>query len=324
MKLSIVVPTRNTRALTLACLESLRNAGADPEVVVVDEASADGTADEVRSRHPEVVVIENASAQGFSAAANVGLRAATGDLLLLLNSDTEVRAGGLAALLLAFAEQADLGIVGAQLYFPDGRPQWSGGRFPGLPWLFGLATGLPAILGRLRRGRGRTPPFAVSAPMPVEWVTGAALAMRRPVWEGCGPLDESFEFYAQDLDFCQRSRAAGWAVRVVPGFAVVHHQGATIGGAPGTLARQNPGLLWRDLVHWAGKSGGAVAARRARRALAAGSAIRLFARNLRGVLIASPDRRAVFAADSAAIAAARRTLVASPISSRAEPPDCRC
>ena len=313
MTLSVVIPTRNTRALTEACLDSLAASGAAVEIVVVDEASTDGTAAMIAARHPTVIVLKNSAAAGFSAAANRGLRAASGDLLLLLNSDTEVLTGALGELVRAFDAQAALGVAGAQLRFPDGRPQWSGGAAPRPLWLFALATGLPAALTAIRERLPRSAPTRRRKRQPVEWVTGAALAMRREVWETCGPLDESYEFYAQDLDLCLRAAAAGWAVQVVPGFVVVHHQGATIAAAGSGLDRQNVALLWRDLVRWTAKSQGNDAARRARTALVTGAAIRLAARRLwQALLILSPRRRPQFVADSAALAAARRGLLERP------------
>src|SRR4029079_12824665 len=104
--LSVVVPTHDTRELTLACLEALAGAApraADLEVLVVDDASADGTAEAIAAAHPQVRVLRREKAGGFAPAANQGLAQARGDVLLLLNSDTEMEPGGLDALLAAFA-----------------------------------------------------------------------------------------------------------------------------------------------------------------------------------------------------------------------------
>src|SRR6185369_3384658 len=124
---------------------------------------------------------------GFTRAANLGLARASGEILLLLNSDTEVDASGLAALSAAFAAEPRLGAAGADLYYPDGSPQWSGGRAPTLAWLFALASGAPALFRRLPFYRRLKPPGARGGA--VEWVTGAALAVRRAAWEQAGPLD---------------------------------------------------------------------------------------------------------------------------------------
>lgn len=271
--LSVVVPTHETRELTGRCLEALfgelRRLPEPSQVVLVDDGSRDGTAEETARRFPEILVIRHEAAQGFSRAANAGLAQVTGEILLLLNSDTEVT-GGLAALLAAFRDDPELGIAGAALAYPDGRPQWSGGREPSLLWLFALASDLPAKLRRFRRGKSGTEAY----PAEVDWVTGAAAAFRRTLWERLGPLDEGFLFYAQDLDLCLRARRAGWRVAIVPAFRVLHHHGATIGRRAGSLRSQKLDLLWSDLVRWARRHKGEAWARCAVLALWSGGQLR--------------------------------------------------
>ena len=303
--LSAVVPTRNTRELTLVCLESLSREAAG-QVVLVDDAGTDGTAEAAASRRLADRVIRLDRPAGFTAAANAGLRAATGDLLLLLNSDTEVPPGGLRSLLAAFAADPRLGVAGAALTYPDGTPQWSGGRAPTLAWLFAEASGLARLLARLPLYRRLRPVSgaAGAAGDEVEWVTGAAIAFRRQVWEAIGPLDERFAFYGQDLDFCLRARREGWRVAVVPAFRVLHHHGATIGKGPGTVgSRADPGLLWGDLLRWAGKHRGGGWQRRARRAIAAGGRLRITGRTMVTPWLGG-RRRAAWRRDTALLKAA--------------------
>jgi N-acetylglucosaminyl-diphospho-decaprenol L-rhamnosyltransferase len=342
--LSVLVPTHDTRELTLACLAAvLRQEVPAIEVLVVDDGSSDGTAAAIALLHPTVRVLRNEHPAGFTRSANRGLREARGDLLLLLNSDTEVDPGGLAALLAAFAADPRLGAAGGALRYPDGRPQWSGGAAPSLLWLFGLTSGLPAFLGRLPLYRHLRPPSGTgrrswlrraprtgdwrrgapegagpqepTEPGPVEWVTGAALGLRRAALASPAPFDESFRFYGQDLDLCLRLAAAGWRVAVVPGFGVMHHHGATIStrAASGQRGEPSPGgfqhaeLLWTDLLYWAEKRHGAPWAARAARAMRLGAALRLAGRKLAGLL--KPAReRAAFAAESAALRRARRAI----------------
>jgi N-acetylglucosaminyl-diphospho-decaprenol L-rhamnosyltransferase len=361
--LSVVVPSRNTRELTLACLAALAAAAAARpelaalEVVIVDDASDDGTVAAVGARYPDVRLIRLDRQAGFTRAANQGLAAAAGAVLLLLNSDAEVgRDGaGLAALLARFAAEPGLGIAGAALRYPDGTPQWSGGDEPTAVWLFALASGLPELLGRVplyrrwrpasgtprRCGRlhlagqdaedgdgpgsgspGGDPGHQLATA--VAWVTGAAMAIRRIVWDQVGPFDEGFRFYAQDLDLCLRASRAGWTVAVVPEFEVIHHHGATIqgeGGRPrsghggsgahrGARGAVHPELLWTDLLHWAGKRGGAPAAQRAARALLSGGWLRLLGRRLAAPLVPA-SRRVRFREDSAAFGRALRAVAAA-------------
>ncbi len=326
--LSVVVPSRNTRQLTLACLAALSAASrarpelAALELILVDDAGDDGTAEAVAASWPPVRILRLDRQHGFTRAANRGLAAAAGSVLLLLNSDAEVGADGdgLTALLARFAAEPRLGIAGAALRYPDGTPQWSGGAEPTAAWLFGLASGLPSLLGRLplyRRlrpaggtggGGGGGDASGRRGRRDVAWVTGAAMAVRRATWEQVGPLDERFRFYAQDLDLCLRARAAGWSVAVVPEFRVLHHHGATIQAAGGRRpgggrGAQHAELLWTDLLRWAAKQGGAPAVRRAARALAAGGGLRLAGRRLATPLVPAAARDG-FRADSAALAGA--------------------
>jgi len=274
---SVVIPTRDTRALTTACLDALIATTTEltPEIIVVDDGSADGTKEEIARRFPRVRVIRNEASGGFTVAANRGLREASAPVLLLLNSDTEVMPGAVVALIAALDAQPDLGVAGAQLLYPDGRPQWSGGKRPGLWWLFAQATGALPVIARMP-GYRRVRPLASAADRDVAWVTGAALAMRRDVWTRLGPLDEDFRLYGQDLDICLRAREAGWRVAVVASALVRHHHGATVGQIMGSPRRQHPESLWLDLLHWARKTRGPAYARRAGWALAAGGRLRLW------------------------------------------------
>jgi len=313
--LSIVIPTHDTRELTLRCLDSLF---ASPlpgmEVILVDDASRDGTAAAVRERYPEVVVLRNEEPARFTGSANRGLARAEGELLLLLNSDTEVLPGGLEELAGIFARQRWLGIAGALLHYPDGSPQWSGGRQPSLSWFFALSSGLPALLARLPLYR-RAKPLDTAGPRTVDWVTGAAMTFRRKVWKAAGPLDEGFRFYAQDLDFCVRVRRAGWWVQVRPEFRVLHHHGATIGRDAGARRHQHLELLWSDLLRWARKHRGARWAARAEAALRAGARLRLAAHGIAGPFAGAAARAAWRQDDGVArgaLAALRRPAACHP------------
>lgn len=241
--LSIVIPTFNTAAMTLAtCRAALAASPPATEVIVVDDASSDGTSELLASSLPDVRVVRLATNQRFAAAANAGVTASRGAIVLLLNSDAVVERDALNALLAAFEREPRLGVAGAQLINGDGSPQWSGGRLPTLAWLFVLAGGFASLLPRRRR--------AISGGA-VDWVSGAAMALRRSVWAAVGPLRESYRFYAQDLELCANARAAGWDVEIVEAARVVHAGGASVrqwrdvGELP-----HDPALLWLDLLTW--------------------------------------------------------------------------
>jgi len=310
LRISVVVPTLDTRALTTACVDavlaSLLPPEVDLEVVLVDDGSRDGTAEAFEAR-PGVRVVTNDAPTGFSRAVNLGVAESTGDLLVLLNSDTRVEPESLSRVVEVFESDPSLGIAGAVLRNPDGSPQWSGGREPDLLWLFAQASGLPALLGRLPVWR-RIKPLHPAFPVDVGWVCGAAMAVRASAWRDAGPFDANYGFYAQDLEFCLRARERGWRVRILPGFRVLHHRGATISAkadtAPGNVA---PGLLWGDLVLWAGKRHGPAFESRARRAVLAGSALRVAARTLALPFVA-PSRRGAWRRETAVLAAARKGI----------------
>jgi GT2 family glycosyltransferase len=305
--LSLVIPTRDTCALTLRCLDSVAPLLAQgAEVVVVDDGSRDGTAGAVRERFPSAEVLVNAEPLGFGASANRGLGHARGDVLLLLNSDTEVEAATLSPLLAAFQREPRLGAAGAELRNPDGTDQWSAGAAPTRLWLFALASGLPALLGRWPGYRWLRP-LGSAERARVEWVSGAALAVRRQAWAEVGPFDEGYGFYGQDLDFCLRLRDAGWEVRIVAGWRVAHLGGATIGRDEGAAGGRHPGLLWTDLLRWSAKRHGAAWARSAARLMRWGASLRLAGRALAAPLVPR-SRRPAFAAETDAHRAARAAL----------------
>ena len=296
MSLSVVIPTRDTFELTQACVASVLkesihansdDANGPLQIVVVDDGGTDDVGARITTRWPTVESLRLFPGEGFSAAANRGLAAARGDLVLLLNSDTELRPGSLSALSRAFVDPR-VGIVGGALFYPDGSPQWSGGGEPTLLWLLALTSGL----GRLRR---RRPHSANAAFEDRAWVTGAALATRRRIVAECGPLSDDFHFYAQDLDFCLRVRDRGWLVGIAPAFAVLHHHGATIGGGEAALrGQQRLEFLWPDLLRAYSRRHGAGAARLARGFMLAGGLVAvIFARLRRDAARRETLRRAL-------------------------------
>jgi GT2 family glycosyltransferase len=307
LSLSVVIPSFNTADLTLQCLATLlREAPPGSEVIVVDDGSRDDSVARIRDQFPQVELVCHDHSQGFTAAANSGLSRARGDLLLLLNSDTEIPAGGLDPLPPAFAREPRLGIAGAELRFPDGRSQWGGGKAPGLLWLLMLSSGLPTILNRLPGYRRLRPLNAESRQ--VDWVTGAALAIRRQTLQESGGLDSRYRFYCQDLDLCLRVAALGWEVRQIPDFQVVHYLGSSIGKEQTTTQQSGaPELLWSDLLLWARVHRGEAWARRAARIMKIGGTLRVITRSLLTPLVQS-TRRPVWRQETRAFRAALAAL----------------
>lgn len=242
--LSIVIPTFNTASMTLRCCRAvLASMPPATEVIVADDGSTDETAELLGREVPVVTVVRLESNRGFAPAANRGVGAAHGRIILLLNSDAVVEEGALEAIVAAFDADPTLGVAGARLVNEDGTAQWSGGRTPTLPWMIGVVSGAGRFARFLRRRHREE--FLCD----VDWVSGAAMAIRREVWDAAGPLDERFRFYCQDIELCVRARKAGWRVAVVENALVVHAIGATVVGN-GALRRHDPERLWPDLLDW--------------------------------------------------------------------------
>jgi GT2 family glycosyltransferase len=216
---SIIVINWNGAAYLDACLKALlAQTAAGDEVLVVDNDSTDGSVELLRSRFPDVRLVRNARNLGYAGGANVGLRSAQGDLFVLLNPDVEVHPGWLRALMGALREE-QVGVVGCKLYYPDGQTiQHAGGIIT-----FPLATA--DHYGYRQRDEGQW-----DREREVDYVTGAALALRRDVLDGVGFFDEGFyPAYYEEVDFCFRARDAGYQVRYVPEAVATHHEHAALG-----------------------------------------------------------------------------------------------
>jgi GT2 family glycosyltransferase len=216
MEVSVIVLTWNGGSFIEPCLRAVLTQEPPPsEVIVVDNASTDGTSDLIAEHFPGVQLIRNSRNLGFAAGNNVGLRVATGDTIVLLNQDTRAHPGFLAALAATFDDPA-AGIVGAKLLYPDGTIQHAGG------YLYG-PRGETGHLGRCEPDDGRFE--EMNQP---EFVTGAALAIRRATLEQIGLLDEGFApAYYEDVDWCFRARAAGSRVVYQPQAKAVHYESTT-------------------------------------------------------------------------------------------------
>ena len=237
--LSIVIVTFNAREDALACLASVH---AHPperpwDVVVVDNQSADGTADAIAARWPDLSLIRLPDNIGFAAANNIGIRASTGALVLLLNSDTLVDAGQLEALCAALESEPAAAAAGPRLVDGEGRQEISFGRMIsplGEPRQKVrarlLATGPEAVRTRIRADLLRR--------QTVDWVSGACLLVRRNAAEQVGLLDERYFMYCEDVDFCAALRAAGFTILYAPDVEVVHLRGRSRATAPTVTTRR--------------------------------------------------------------------------------------
>ncbi|MCS6859174.1 MAG: glycosyltransferase family 2 protein [Abditibacteriales bacterium] len=229
MDISLIIVNWNGKDFLRECLRSVRAEGArsdapEMEVIVVDNASTDGSVLMVREEFPEAQLIENAANVGFAAGNNCGLRRCRGRYALLLNSDAQLQANALRALLTFMEAHADAGAAGAMLRYPDGRWQPSGRPFPTLHRFLAEVTGLYARAGGDAHLLRNVDPEQVRE---VDEVSGACLMVRRAAWEQVGLLDENFFLLYEDVDWCRRLKKSGWKIFYVPQARVVHHYGAS-------------------------------------------------------------------------------------------------
>lgn len=282
--ISVVIPTHKSRERTLRCLAALWLCNPQPdEVIVIDNGSDDNTAHSVLRKYPRHVVVRLPSKRSYSAAANHGLSRASGDVLLLLDNDTEVDPPAIGALANAFEARHDLGLAGAALRHPAGGHQWSGGRLPGSLWCFTFASGLPSVMERSKVWRWLRA-RSILRRRNVDWVTGATIAVRRSLWEEIGPFDLGYHLRGQYIDLCVSASNAGWGIEIIPDFTAVHPaSGGT--STRGDEKSSKEELMWTDLLRFADKRLGDEAVRQSQRALQLGARVRLIGRKLATPLV---------------------------------------
>ncbi len=223
MEVSILILTRNTQQMTLACLRTLEESIASDrhEVIVVDNGSTDGTAEAIAARYPRVKVLRQETNLGFARGNNCAAREARGEFLFLVNSDTLTSTAVVDALAAALRGNPKLGVVGPALVFGDGRPQDTA--------CYHVTPATELIRGARRRARARVAE-AVARGEEVgkfAFISGAALMVRREIFASLGGFDERFFFYFEDNDLCKRIADQGWELRVVPEVTMTHLGGGS-------------------------------------------------------------------------------------------------
>ncbi len=225
MDLSISIISWNTRDLLDACLASVyeTTSGIEFEVIVVDNASSDDSAEMVRSNYPQVRLIENTGNVGFARANNQAYSVCTGRCFLLLNPDTVVFGDALRKLVSFLDNHDRAGAVGPLVQNADGSLQHSWARFP---TLWSEATGrLDRRIQGVRRIPTVTDEVRALDPFHADWIGGCCLMIKRKAIEEIGLLDESLFMYSEETDWCLRLHKAGWGVWVEPEAEIVHYGG---------------------------------------------------------------------------------------------------
>jgi N-acetylglucosaminyl-diphospho-decaprenol L-rhamnosyltransferase len=225
-----VVVNFNAGPLLTRCVRSLladAGAGAAPEVVVVDNGSEDGSVAELRSVCPDVTVVDPGANLGYARAANLGTAATRAGVVAVLNPDTLIDPGTGVAMLRRFAAEPDLGALGPHIRDEQGATYPSVREVPALPDALGHA-----VLGPFRpenrfTRRYRQLDADPTRPRDAEWVSGAAIWLRRAALDDIGGWDERFFLFMEDVDLCWRLRRAGWRVAYEPGGQVTHVEGVS-------------------------------------------------------------------------------------------------
>jgi GT2 family glycosyltransferase len=231
-ELAIVIVSYNARADLERCLQSLHDAppSTPHEIVVVDNASTDGSLAAARAR-PGVRAIASGGNRGFAAANNMGIRATTGSLILLLNSDTIVPPGAIDGLVRVLSQHPEVAIAGPRLVDGEGRAELSFGQMLTIWTEFRRQS----LMRRVARGDAtaiaHVEAVTRQASRP-DWVTAACLLVRRGDAEAVGLLDERYFMYTEEVDFCAAMRARGRGVLFTPEVQVVHLRGRSVATAP--------------------------------------------------------------------------------------------
>ncbi len=224
--LSIVIVNYNGKHFLSGCLNSVEKfARCSHEVIVVDNASTDGSCEYLRENFPHVRLIESKMNLGYSGGNNLGATQAQGDLLLLLNNDTQLLSS-LSPALQEFQTDNQLGVLGCRMFYGDGSLQpsigfdhtpfrmvlsWSGlGRFVSAPSIFKRVDNNGSHYDVLREAA---------------WISGAFLMTRKDLWERLGGFDDKYFMYVEDVDYCKRVRMAGYKVAFTPLVEIIHYEG---------------------------------------------------------------------------------------------------
>ena len=249
MELSIVTVSYNGRDYLRRCLRSLleHTRGLEYEVVVVDNASQDGSADMVAAEFPSVRLLRRPSNAGLSTALNQGIRLSGGEMTVLLNPDVELRDNPFPAMARYLRDHPGVGILGPRILDDDGSLQLSCRRFPTFSVVFFNRYSL------LTRLLPRNPistrylmtDFDHSGTAEVDWLSLACWMAPRRLFDEVGFLDEGYFLYNEDVDFCQRVHRAGRKVVYFPEVSVVHRIGGSTGTLPNRSVVERHRSMWR-------------------------------------------------------------------------------
>jgi GT2 family glycosyltransferase len=232
---SVIIVSWNARDYLMQCLASLSSevCSYPMEIIVVDNASSDGSAERVESQYPHVRLIRNATNLGFAKANNIGISASTGRYLCFINSDVKVLKDCINRLVDYCEGHPEAGMAGPRVIGGDGKLQRSCRGFPGLWNMLCRALALDTLFPRTKLFTGYSlSHWPQDVLRPVDILSGCFWIVRSEALGRVGLLDESFFMYGEDHDWCKRFWNNGWEVVYVPGAEAIHYGGGSSSNAP--------------------------------------------------------------------------------------------
>jgi N-acetylglucosaminyl-diphospho-decaprenol L-rhamnosyltransferase len=232
--ISVIIVNWNVKELLDKCLTSLHNGSVainQPqddlpvvEIIVVDSDSNDGSIEMIRNKYPDVKLLPQDKNVGFTRGNNIGFREAQGRYLFLLNPDTEIIDDAVTTILDYMDNHAEVGIIGTQTLNSDGSHQSTRRRFPTLATGLFESTWLSNYAPQSIDNHYKMLVTDNNTILEVDWVQGSAMLVRREVYENLGGLDEGYVMYSEEMDWCKRTKDAGWKV-IYHGEAFITHHG---------------------------------------------------------------------------------------------------
>ncbi|MGF9699865.1 glycosyltransferase family 2 protein [Paenibacillus sp. MABNR03] len=245
---SIIIVNYNTRQLTLDCLASVYKSitSFQYELIVVDNASHDGSVEAIRDAFPEVRIIANRDNTGFAVANNQAMEIAKGRYILLLNSDTVVQKDTLEIMIGFMDRHPEMGASGCKVILPDGSLDKACKRgFPTPSASFYYAFGISHMFpDRPKFNQYQLGHLSPDNEYPVDCLVGAFMLVRRETIDQVGGLDETFFMYGEDIDWCYRIKEAGWGIYYYPHTYIVHYKGASARRKPMKIIYEFHRAMW--------------------------------------------------------------------------------
>ncbi len=244
--LTISIVSYNSLDYLKECLDSIYKnpPGTSYEVVVVDNASIDGTPGFIKKNYPRAALISNHKNVGFAAANNQAIKSTRSEYILLINSDCQVYPKSIDRLLEFISGNPEIGIAGPKIMNSDGSIQPSCRNFPSF---FNAAA--HTLLVNIYPDNPFSKKYKLmdvsrDKPFKVDWVSGSAMIIRRAALDDTGLLDENYFMYVEDLDICYRMKQADWKVYYLPGSEILHHIGGSGGGSIRSSLRMQKSVFY--------------------------------------------------------------------------------